>query len=171
VEGRVGWLDRNDLVEITDRADDGTLMRGVEDVALAPDGTLVAVDDVLEGLFLTEPASGATAFVPLAIANPQGLLFQEGALVVAGSDGIWEVTLPGGAVTRLDPRGGRGLALWGDTLLASNAEDGIFAVGGAAAGTGGIAGPDDLLALGDVLYISDSVGLDLYAMDLSGWEP
>ncbi|MFH1463551.1 MAG: hypothetical protein ABIO70_04120 [Pseudomonadota bacterium] len=171
VEGSVGWIEHNDYEEITDQADDGTLMRGLDDVVLADDGTLIAVDDIMEGLFLTDPGSGSTAFVPLAIDYPQALLLHDGALLVAGNDGVYRVSLPDGGATRLDERAGRGLALWGSTILASNTTDGIYAVGGAIAGGGEIPSPRNLLAVGDTLYVSDAAGYDLYAMDLSGWVP
>jgi hypothetical protein len=166
IVGAVGWLEDSDMQAVATQADDGTLFRYPRDLALAPDGRLAMVDATVAALFVTDPKTGATSHSPLAIASPRRLLFVSETLYVGGSDGIYEVSYPDGAATKVDEREAWGLLEHEGTVLAANDEAKVFELGGASLGGAEIGRPGGMVVLNGTLYVSDLVGSYVYGLAL-----
>jgi len=156
--GSLGWLDEGNYVAISSEAVDGTPIRLPEDVALAPDGSLVAVDSSMGNLLRADTSTGVATATPITVGNPRALCFHGGDLIVGGADGVYRVDPHGGAATLLDARPARGVLSWEGILLADNDDDGVFVVGGGRVGGTELLGPGPMLGRNGILYVSDIAG-------------
>jgi hypothetical protein len=166
IVGAVGWLEDSELQPVASQADDGTLFRYPRDLVLAPDGALLMADATVGALFRTELETGSTTAYYVEIASPRALLFDDGVLYVGGSDGVFTVDYPGSSATLIDPRPANALLAVGDRILASNADQKIFALDGASLGGADVGNPGGMAVIDDTLFVSDLGGRYLYAMPL-----
>ena len=156
VTGGLSMMEGNQPVTLHTQADDGTLMRWPMDFVKGPNQEWV-IADFQQGLFVVDP-SGSVTTKPAGSSKPQGLLFTEDTLFISGEDGIFSMRWPDGEPTQVDHRSGLALAEVNGEVWSSNAENGVFIVGGNAIGLRQAARPGSLLNTSDGIYFADHVG-------------
>lgn len=156
VTGDISFLDGNQPTVLYTQADDGTLLRWPMDFVKSPNEEWV-IADYKQGLFVVDP-NGSVKTVSAGASQPQGLLFVENTLFVAGENGIYSIEWPNGEPTLLDTRSGLALIEVNGEVWSSNAELGLFTVGGNPLGLTQAARPGSLLKTSDGIYFADHVG-------------
>lgn len=166
IVGAVGWLEDSELVTLATQADDGTLFRYPRDLVVAPDGWVLMADATVGALFRTDPDSGSTTAYYVEIASPRTLLFVDGTLWVGGSDGVYQVDYPGSTATLVDGREAWSLLEVDGRVLAGNADDKVFQVGGPSLGGAEIGLPGGMVVQDQAVIIGDRGGSYLYELAL-----
>lgn len=156
VTGDFSRLDGNQPTVLYTQADDGTLLRWPMDFVKSPSDEWV-IADYKQGLFVIN-ANGSVTTTPAGVRQPQGLLFVENTLFVAGEEGIFSIDWPNGEPMMVDERSGLALLEVNGEVWASNSEDGLFVVGGSPVGLTQAARPGSLLKTSDGIYFADHVG-------------
>ena len=156
VTGDFSRLDGNQPTVLHTQADDGTLLRWPMDFVKGPNDEWV-IADYKQGLFVIE-TNGSVTTAPAGTGQPQGLLFVENTLFVAGEDGVFSIEWPDGEPMSVDSRSGLSLVEVNGEVWSSNAEFGIFAVGGSPVGLTQAARPGSLLNTSEGIYFADHVG-------------
>ena len=156
VTGAFSKLEGNQIVELCTQADDGTLLRWPMDFVYTPDQEWI-IADYQQGLFVLD-AAGSVTTRPSGTGKPQSLLLVDSTLYIAGADGIFLMNWPAGSPERIDDRQGLALLEVNGAIWSSNAEVGLFEVGGSALGFNQAARPGSLLNTSDGIYFADHVG-------------
>ena len=156
VTGGLSMMEGNQPVALHTQADDGTLMRWPMDFVKGPNQEWV-IADFQQGLFVVDSSGGVTT-TSAGTTKPQGLLFIEDTLFISGEDGIFNMRWPDGEPTQVDGRSGLALVEVNGDVWSSNAEHGVFIVGGNALGLQQAARPGSLLNTSDGIYFADHVG-------------
>ena len=156
VTGDFSKLDGNQPTVLHTQADDGTLLRWPMDFVKSPNGEWI-IADYKQGLFVID-ANGSVKTASAGASQPQGLLFFEETLFVAGEDGIFSIEWPNGEPILVDSRSGLSLVEVNGEVWSSNSELGIFIVGGSPLGLTQAARPGSLLKTSDGIYFADHVG-------------
>ena len=156
VTGDFSKMDGNQPIVLHTQADDGTLLRWPMDFVKSPNGEWI-IADYKQGLFVID-ANGSVTTTSARASQPQGLLFFEETLFVAGEDGIFSIEWPNGEPILVDSRSGLSLVEVNGEIWSSNSELGIFIVGGSPLGLTQAARPGSLLKTSDGIYFADHVG-------------
>ena len=133
----------------------GTLMRWPMDFVQTPNQEWI-IADYQQGLFVIDAGSVTTRSA--GTGKPQGLLLVESTLYIAGEDGIFRMNWPNGSPERIDERPGLSLLEVDGKIWSSNADLGLFEVGGEGVGLNQAARPGSLLSTSDGIYFADHVG-------------
>lgn len=156
VTGALSKIEGNQITTLYTQADDGTLMRWPMDFVQTPNPEWI-IADYQQGLFVID-AEGAVTTRSAGTGKPQGLRFVNNTLYIAGEDGIFRISWPNGSPERIDERSGLSLLEVNGAIWSSNAELGLFEVGGEAVGLSQAARPGSLLNTSDGIYFADHVG-------------
>lgn len=158
VTGNLSRMNGSQAEVLYSQADDGFLMRWPMDVVRLPNDEGWVIADFGSGVLFVVDAQDSVTTRSAGSAKPQGLLLVEDVLYVSGEDGVYRIEWPDGEAELIDERAGLALLDVDGVLWSSNADLGIFEVGGEAVGLNQAARPGSLLKTSDGIYFADHVG-------------